>query len=347
MPDFLTEEEVVVLREAHRTIKDKKQADRIKAVLSLNEGFEYAHIAKILLLDETTLSRYVKRFREKGIEGLLECQYVGGRTRLTLLQEQELKLYLKDNTKRTAKEVVNYIYKTYGIGYSTIGVTKLLHRLGFAYKKPKIVPGKADRTKQEEFLKLYNQTKKNLKADDQIYFLDSTHPEHNTKPSYGWILKGKANDKIIKTNSGRERLNLSGALNLNSKKAVILSEKTINKFVTIKLLKRLKRAQPKGRIYLILDNATYYHAKVVTDYVKKEKRLTLLFLPSYSPNLNLIERLWRFFHAKVTWNHYFETLGEFRSETLKFFKHLDKYKPELDKLLTDNFQPVPNLNLQT
>jgi len=52
MPNILTDNEVVVLREAHRTIKDKKLADRIKAILSLNEGFEYSLIAKILLLDE-------------------------------------------------------------------------------------------------------------------------------------------------------------------------------------------------------------------------------------------------------------------------------------------------------
>lgn len=347
MPNFLTEEDIVSLRRLHRTIKDKKAADRIKAVVMLHYGFTYQEIAKALFLDETTLNRYVKRFKEKGIGGLLECQYAGGRTRLTLLQEQELKLYLRDNTKRTAKEVVSYIYETYGIKYSTIGVTKLLHRLGFSYKKPKIVPGKADRAKQEEFLQTYNQIKENLGSNDQIYFLDSTHPEHNTKPSYGWILKGKANDKLIKTNSGRERLNLSGALNLNSKQAVILSEETINRFVTLKLLKKLERTQPRGRIYLILDNATYYHAKVVTDYVKKKKRITLLFLPSYSPNLNVIERLWRFFHSKITWNHYFETLEEFKKETLRFFKHLDKYKPELDNLLTDNFQLVPELNLQT
>lgn len=347
MPNFLTDDEVILLKKLHRSIKDKKAADRIKAVVMLHHGFTYQEIAKALFLDEATLNRYVKRFREKGIKGLLEYRYMGGRTRLTLLQEKELKLYLKDNTKRTAKEVVNYIYKTYKTKYSTIGVTKLLHRLGFTYKKPKVVPGKADRAKQEEFLKLYTEVKASLKQNDQIYFLDSTHPEHNTRPSYGWILKGKANDKIIKTNSGRERLNLSGALNLDSKKAIVLNEETINKFVTIKLLKKLEKTQPKGKIYLILDNATYYHAKVVTNYVKKKRRISLLFLPSYSPNLNLIERLWRFFHTKVTWNHYFETLREFRKETLNFFKHLDKYKPELDKLLTDNFQLVPNLNLQT
>lgn len=168
-------------------------------------------MASILLLDEVTLRRYVKKFQEDGIGGLLEFHYTGGKTTLTQPEELELKEYLRDNTKRTAKEVV-YIKKSYGVTFSTIGATKLLHRLGFTYKKPKIIPGKADRLKQEQFVSLYEQTKKNLGPNDQLYFVDSTHPEHNTRPSYGWILKGKQNDKFVKTNTGRERLNLNGAL---------------------------------------------------------------------------------------------------------------------------------------
>lgn len=72
MPGFLTDEQVEILKQAHRTIKDKKLADRIKAVLSLNAGYEYSHVARILLLDEVTLRRYVKQYQEKGIDGLLE-----------------------------------------------------------------------------------------------------------------------------------------------------------------------------------------------------------------------------------------------------------------------------------
>lgn len=341
MPNFLTEKEVFVLKDTHRTIKDKKVADRIKAILSLNDGFEYSDIARILLLDETTLNRYVKKFKKKGIKGLLEMNYTGGKTRLSYTHELELKKYLQENTKRTAKEIADYIALTYKARFSVIGVTKLLHRLGFTYKKPKIVPGKANRVKQEEFLKAYMKIKANLRANDQIYFADSTHPQHNTKPSYGWILKGKLNDKLVKTNSGRERLNLSGALNLKSHAALILNEKTINYKVTLKLLRKLEKVHPHGKIYLILDNATYYHAKDIKPWLTKHRRFKLLFLPAYSPNLNLIERLWRFFHAKVTWNHYFETIEEFKKETLKFFKNLDKYSPELEKLLTDNFQLVP------
>src|SRR3989338_5119057 len=120
MRDFLTEEQVKILKITHKTLKDKKLADRIKAVLSLNAGFEYSHIAKILLLDEVTLRRYVKSFKEKGVDGLLECHYTGGQTRLTYVQEKKLKSFLTDNTQRTAKEVVEYISKTYGVNFSLI-----------------------------------------------------------------------------------------------------------------------------------------------------------------------------------------------------------------------------------
>ena len=185
MRDFLTEEQVKVLKFTHKTIKDKRLADRIKAVLMVHSGFTFSQISQALLLDEVTIRRYVEKLKEKGVSGLLEYRYTGGRTRLSLIREQELKTYLKDHTKRTAKEVATYVFKTYGFAYSVIGVTKLLHRLGFTYKKPKIIPGRASRDKQEEFLKKYEEIKSNLKENDQVYFLDSTHPTHNTKPSYG------------------------------------------------------------------------------------------------------------------------------------------------------------------
>ncbi|MEK7550567.1 MAG: helix-turn-helix domain-containing protein [Patescibacteria group bacterium] len=78
MPKLLNNEQVLVLKEAHKKIRDKRLADRIKAVLSLNEGFKYEYIAKILLLNEVTLNRYIKRFKAEGIKGLLEMKYKGG-----------------------------------------------------------------------------------------------------------------------------------------------------------------------------------------------------------------------------------------------------------------------------
>lgn len=345
--EFLTEEQVSALKQAHRSIKDKKLADRIKALLSLNAGFSYTQIATILLLDEVTLRRYVQKFQEKGIDGVLEYRYSGGQSRLTILQQEAMKEYFREQTPQTAKEVVAYIQKTYGITYSVMGITKLLHRLGFVYKKPKIIPGKANQEQQAEFLEQYKTTKSGLGNKDRIYFLDATHPQHNTKPFYGWILKGKKHDKYIKTNSGRARLNLNGAINWHEKTAIVLEEKTINQEATIRLLEAIRKQQKSGKVYLILDNAKYHHARLVRNWVLNHPRFNLMYLPAYSPNLNLIERLWRFFHQKVTNNRYFETFKEFKTETLNFFENLKYYEKELTTLLTDNFQTLPTQKLQT
>lgn len=341
MPNLLSNNEVVILKLAHRKERDKRLADRIKAILMLHNGFTPDEVSLALLFDKVTLSRYLKAFKTKGVLGLMEMRYKGGQTKLSLLQESKLKMHLEVNTKRTVKEITDYILREYKVSFSVIGATKLLHRLGFSYKKPKVVPGKADLIKQRLFVEEYKKLKEKIGNNDQIYFADSTHPEHNTKPSYGWILKGKINDKYIKTNTGRERLNLTGAISLNNKNGVFLEQKTINSSSILKLIKKLEKHQPTGKIYMILDNASYHHAKVVTSYIKTKRRIKLVFLPPYSPNLNPIERLWKLMHQKLTWNRYFPTFKEFRNKTLTFFKNLPRYKQELDTLLTDNFQLLP------
>lgn len=347
MPGFLTDEQIAVLRTAHRSLRDKRLADRIKAVLSLHAGYSYDDIVRILLLDEVTIRRYVKQFQTHGIDGLLACRYAGGQSSLTSIQEQQLKRFLDKNTQRTAKAIQEHVALAYRVRYSVIGVTKLLHRLGFSYKKPKIVPGKADAKRQERFLAAYEKLKARMHEEDHLYFADATHPQHTTHPAYGWILKGKAHDKLVKTNTGRQRLNLCGALNLRKHTAVVLSQDSITAQSIIRLGNTLLRKHRTGKIYLILDNARYHHAAIVTAWRQTHGRIKFIFLPSYSPNLNLIERLWRFFHQKVTWNRYFESFEEFKTASLAFFKNLKQYEPELATLLADNFQVIPSQKLQT
>jgi transposase len=347
MPSFLTNKQVAILRITHKSTKDKRLADRIKAIISLHDGYSYEEIAHILLLDEITLRRYVKQFQDKGIDGLLECRYAGGASSLTPVQEHQLITFLDKNIQRTAKDIRQHILEAYSVKYSVIGVTKLLHRLGFSYKKPKIIPGKADMKKQQRFLAIYAKLKTRMDKVDHLYFADATHPQHTTKPSYGWILRGKEHDKLVKTASGRQRLNLNGALNLKTHQAIVLSEPTINAASVIRLGNRLLRRHPKGKVYVILDNARYHHAKLVAEWRKKHGRIKFIFLPSYSPNLNLIERLWRFFHQQVTWNHYFETFEAFERISLAFFKNLKQYEPQLKTLLADNFQVLSVKKLQT
>jgi transposase len=339
MKDFLPAQEIKNLKAAHKLEKDRRKADRIKTILLLNKGLSYPQVAEILLLDEVTIRRYEKEFKTSGIDGLLEDHYHGSVKNLTNKQETELTDYLKTNLHQAAKEVAAYITRTYGVSYSIEGATNLLHRLGFVYKKTKIVPGKSNPGLQRCFKHLYSLIKEMKKSEDRIYFLDGTHPVHNNKPCYGWIYKGDIKTSL--GNSGRKRLNLNGALNLENMEITVLEEKTINTQVMIHLFTELEKKQPKGTIYAIVDNASYNHSRELKKFLRKHKRIEIYYLPPYSPNLNPIERLWLFFHKKILYDKYYETFKEFKTATLDFFQNIKKYDEELRTLLTDSFQTLP------
>jgi transposase len=105
-------------------------------------------------------------------------------------------------------------------------------------------------------------------------------------------------------------------------------------------LGEVKKDYPKAKtIYIFLDNAKYNHSNLVTAEAKK-LGIELKFLPPYSPNLNLIERLWKFMKKKVKANKYYKTFAEFTDAIHNFFKNIARHKPELEKLLTLNFEII-------
>jgi hypothetical protein len=106
--------------------------------------------------------------------------------------------------------------------------------LGFVYKKPVLTPCKVNVEKQEEFVKQYKELKENLQEQDQIYFMDGVHPQHNTIAGHGWIKKGQT--KHLKTNNGRQRTNINGALNLATKELLYVEDQRINSQTMIALL---------------------------------------------------------------------------------------------------------------
>ncbi len=338
MKDFLTAQEVIILQEAHHSSRLRKNADRIKTILFLNKGFSYQETAKLLMLDEVTIRRYKKEYQKTGVDGLLENHYCGSSGYLTILQEQELTAHLKNNIYQTVKSVTDYVNTTCNKNYSIEGMTHLLHRLGFVYKKTKQIPGKVNLEKQELFKQKYHQLKNTRKPEDKIYFVDATHPQHNNMPFYGWIYKGTI--KTIKANTGRKRLNLNGALNLESMDITVLSEETINTHSIMSLIVNLEEKQPRGEIYLIMDNASYNHSYLLLLFLQEHPRIHLKYLPSYSPNLNIIERLWKFFHQKHR-DTYFEKFKDFEETVLTFFKNINQHNEELKTLLTDSFQTLP------
>ena len=339
MKDFLPAQEVKNLKAAHSIEKDRKRADRIKTILFLHKGFSYPQIAELLMLDETTIRRYEKEYKKAGVAGLLEDRYHGSIGFLTEMEIRSLENHLRIQTYHSIKAICRYAKQAFGKEYSVPDMTHLLHRRGFVYKKTKVVPGKFDPHKQAFFRKFYAALKECKNPEDRIYFLDATHPQHNTKSAYGWIYKGDT--KTVQGNSGRQRLNLNGALNLADMEITVLEEKTINTQAMIRLLRKLARKQQKGTVYALVDNAPYNHSKKLKEFLKKHSRIEVFYLPPYSPNLNPIERLWLFFQKKMLYNTYYPTFKEFQSACQKFFATIKQYDRELRTLLTDSFQELP------
>jgi transposase len=345
MDQLLKPEEREIMIEAHRAERNKRQADRIKTVLYLDEGKPYEEIAKLLFLDDSTIRRYETEYGTGGLDNLLEDDYKGGTSLLSTVQEQEVSSYLRDVLCHRAKDITEYVERQYAVVYTTEGMVHLLHRLGFSYKKTKQVPGKADPEKQKAFLETYENIKQSMDENDELYFTDGSHPQHNSMPSYAWIPTGE--EKEIKTNSGRQRINLNGALNARDHSVVVQAAETINADAMIDLFKALEAKHPHAEtIHVIVDNARYNHAIKVREY-EKTSRVKIHFLPPYAPNLNLIERLWKFFHQKVTYNQYHETYLQFKTASLDFFKNIDRHKGELDTLLVENFHIIGERVSQT
>ena len=132
-------------------------------------------------------------------------------------------------------------------------------------------------------------------------------------------------------------MNINGAINIETKHPVVSFDKTLNAQSTIKLLKKIERKHPEAKeIHFIVDNARYYKCFLVKEYLEKSK-INMIFLPPYSPNLNLIERLWKYFRKKVAKGHYYETFDKFKLACKRFFKNWEKYRNDLESLLAENF----------
>ena len=337
---LLTRKERNELLEAHRHESWLRFGDRIKTILLLDSDWPVAKISEALLLDPDTVRKYRALYESGGIDELCSFSYTGKQCSLSDEALKELVTELRSKIYSCTAEVVDYIRKAFGIVYSVSGARYLLHRIGFSYKKPCLVPGKANAASQIEFLRMLSRLKARKCAKDKLYYGDGTHPQHNSLPAYGWLPKGE--EVALKSNTGRQRINLSGVLDAETHELIVREHPRLNAEATIDFFKVLERLNPESKnIYVILDNAGYYKGEKIREYLKRS-RIKIVFLPPYAPNLNLIERLWKFFKKRVLYNQYYETFQEFRRACLEFFtkKSFKRYRRELTSLLTERFQVV-------
>jgi transposase len=343
MKFVLTHKEREKIKQLHRKCTVRRYADKLKALLLLDKGFSCIEVGEILLLDDDTVRKYRGQYINLEVESLLDDNNNGRSANLTDVELKKLEHHLEENTYINTKGIIVWVKECFEVSYSTNGINSLLKRLGFVYKKPVLTPCKADVKKQEEFIAAYKELKKNLAQNDQIYFMDGVHPQHNSIASCGWIKRGKT--KQLKTNNGRKRTNINGILNIETKELLYIEDERINSQTMIASLNQVLEKQKKGKIHIILDNARYYHSFVVKDFLAENPRIDLHFLPPYSPNLNIIERLWHILKQQVVYNKFYLKFQDFKHAVDAFLNNQLWCSDEYKNVLTDNFQIInPNFS---
>ncbi len=321
-------------------LAEHRLARRANAILLLDDGWSCERVAKALYLDDDTVRDWRKLYDECGIAGLEQFDAGGSSSRLSAAQEEKVKAHVSQTLPRNTRAIGAFIEREFGIVYeSRSGLIALLHRLGLEYHKPEVIGRNLDAEKQRRFIEGYKKLLNALGPDEAVLFLDAVHPTHAARPVGCWA--PKEDHLAIEQTTGRERLNIHGAINLETGQTRMLEAETIDAVSTIKLLASLEALYPLlAVIHVYLDNARYHHAKLVQDWLAQPgRRIRLHFVPAYCPHLNPIERLWGQMHKHVTHNKCYASPREFAGAVLTFLREkVPQNWNELSDSVTDNFR---------
>jgi transposase len=317
-------------------------ARRANAIVLLDRGMSCADVSSVFLLDDDTVRTWFRFYMEDGIEGLAGFGYEGSDGHLNVEQRQLLKSWIADALPRTTRHVGAWIEQQFGIVYqSRSGLVALLHRLGMEHRKPQAVSQKLDVDKQKGFIEAYDALLNTLPDDEAVMFADAVHPTYAVRPVGCWAPKDTK--LAVDQTSGRRRMNIHGAIDLETGQTRIREVLTVDAMSTIALLMSIEALYPGMRlIHVFLDNARYHHAKLVREWLAQPgRRIKLHFVPAYCPHLNPIERLWGLMHRNVTHNRCYATFNEFCDAMLGFLKKdVPKNWDELCDDVSDNFRII-------
>jgi len=311
----------------------------IKATTSLSN----AMVGNIVGFKEHAVSKWIWAYQKEGIEVLFQSNYGTNVSELENHSQSLLQSFTAQPPKST-REAKSRIEKLTGIRRSPSQVREFMKRHGLRYIKTGHIPAKADTEKQQQWVKekLEPAIEQAQNGKCHLLFLDAAHFILQPFVCALWCVTRM----FIKAASGRNRINVLGAVNAITKQIHTLSNTTyISAETIVSFLQQLKEQYGNLPLKIVLDNARYQHCKFV-ETAAKAMEIELLFLPSYSPNLNIIERLWKFTKKTILYAKYYETPHKFHTAITGFFQTVhQKYNPDLQKLLTLKFQFFQNQNV--
>jgi transposase len=315
---------------------------RANALVLLDDGWSCQAVADALLLNDDTVRGWCRLFEQRGIEGLTSFDMGGSAGFLSSAQEDALKAFVGATLPRSTRQVGAFIEREFGLVYeSRSGLIALLHRLGLEYHKPNVIARKLDVAEQKAFIESHDKLLNSLCNDEAVLYVDAVHPTHAARPVGCWA--SKQEKLVIEQTSGRERINIHGAINLETGQTRMIDVETVNAASTITLLEAIEAIYPMlALIHVFLDNARYHHAQLVQEWLSRPGcRIKLHFIPSYCPHLNPIERLWGLMHRHVTHNKTYANCAQFADAALGFLRQrVPRDWADLCDSVTDNFRVI-------
>lgn len=315
---------------------------RANALVLLDGGMSCQEVARVLLFDDDTIRNWHALFEQGGIEGLTSFDMGGSSSLMSAVQCAGLKAWVTVTLPRSTRQIGAWIETEFGLVYqSRSGLIALLHRLGFEYHKPEVIPRKLDVAKQKAFIESYDNLLSSLPDNEAVLFVDAVHPTHAARPVGCWAPQ---HEKLaIEQTSGRQRINIHGAVNLETGQTRMIEVETVDAASTIRLLESIEAFYPMlVLIHVFMDNARYHHAKLVQEWLSRpDCRIKLHFIPAYCPHLNPIERLWGVMHKNVTHNKCYAKCAQFADATLDFLRDtVPRNWADLCDSVTDNFRVI-------
>jgi len=301
---------------AMRETKNRRLYERYQAIYLWLNGYKQKEIAHIIQRDVSTIREYRKAYEAGGISALEMGHSSGKPPKLSAEQRAILAEMLASKTPAemgfpttanwTLSLIVQWVEREWQISYSLRGMSFVLHHLGFSHTRPTYTLEKADVAKQKEFVEqTFPALKKLLNEEiDHILFQDESMIRDYQAIQKTWFLRGK--QRIIPTYGKHQGVKLLGTLNYETGEIFCVEEEKYDAQVFLSFLEQVLMHYPTGKIIMILDNSRIHHAKrFQTFLLAHQDRLQFVFLPPYSPQLNLIEGLWKWLKEAVINNVFF------------------------------------------
>jgi transposase len=311
--------------------------------LKATTGFSNAAIGTIVGLHRTTVGSSITCYIQGGLTALCKLEYGTNNSELEQHQDSIL-VSFEQKPPRSVEEAVIRIEELTGIKRGVTQVKAFMKRHGLKYIKMGHIPAKADSEIQRQWEQqhLRPAIQSAQQGNSHLLFMDAAHFILMPFICAIWCKVRM----FVKASAGRNRINVLGVVHAVTKEVTTISNTTyITADTIVDFLKQLKELYYDLPITIVLDNARYQHCNLVKS-IANELNITLLFLPPYSPNLNIIERLWKHTKKSILYAKYYDSPGKFHGAINSFFETINlEHKEKLKSLLTLKFQFFDNKNV--